>query len=109
MFCYNVDGLRREGRGAPRSLFVLGALLVIALYLACKQLSRDWREERASQPCPLPLSEFASRLPFTHLPPHFKNERGKGAKIIITGDATISYWLILFPVPSNSLRSLYES
>ena len=67
MFYYNVDRLRQK-RGA--GLFVLGAPIVIALYLACKQLSRDGRGKRAPQPCPLPPSELASRLPLTLLPPH---------------------------------------
>ena len=68
MFFYNVDGLTEAegGGGAPRSLFVLGALLVIVFM----QLSRDGRGERAPHPCPLSPSELTSRLPFNPLPPH---------------------------------------
>ena len=73
MFFYSVDGLTEaggRGGGAPRSLFVLGALLVIALNLVFMQLSRDGRGERAPHPCPLSPSELTSRLPFNPLPPH---------------------------------------
>ena len=68
MFFYNVDGLTEAegGGGAPISLFVLGALLVIVFM----QLSRDGRGERAPHPCPLSPSELTSRLPFNPLPPH---------------------------------------
>ena len=45
---------------------------------------------------------------------HFRKEKRTGAEIaivsgIVTGDAPVSYWLIFFPVPSNSPSSLCES
>ena len=47
---------------------------------------------------------------------HFITEKGTGAEIclaivsgIITGDAAISYWPILFLFPRDSPRSLFES
>ena len=47
--------------------------------------------------------------------PHFRNEKGTGATMcpaivsgIVTGDAPVSYWAI-FPVPTNSPKSLCES
>lgn len=47
----------------------------------------------------------------------FRNaEKGTGAEMrpvivsgIVSGDTPVSYWLILSPVPSNSLVSLCES
>ena len=47
---------------------------------------------------------------------HFRNEKGTGVEMhpaivagIVTGDVPVSYWLIFFPVPSNSPSSLCES
>ena len=46
---------------------------------------------------------------------HVKNGKGTGAEMrpaivsgIVTENAPVSYWPIIFPVPSNSLRSLCE-
>ena len=61
-----------------------------------------------------------TRRGLLHLPGvphlHVKNGKGTGAEMrpvivsgIVTEYALVSYWLIFFPVPGNSPRSLCES
>ena len=47
---------------------------------------------------------------------HFRNENTAGTEMrpaivsgIVTSDVPVSYWLIFYPLPSNSPRSLCES